>query len=127
MWRDTQGIGDGVEAYDISLRGLLRWRLAAAVLAVAVSVFFVDRACGLFISPDYMFRSLVLPPAETIRYEFRDFQFTLSTNRLGFRGPEFAVRRTPSVKRIIPSPTGGASSLRTHGPIYSRTSSMLRA
>jgi hypothetical protein len=42
-----------LKLYDISLRGLLRWRLAAAVLAVAVSVFFVDRACGLFISLTY--------------------------------------------------------------------------
>ena len=83
------------------LRGLLRRRHAGAVLAAALFIFAVDRACGLFISGDDGFQSLVLPPVETVRYEFRDFQFTVSTNRLGFRGPEFPIRPTPGVKRIL--------------------------
>jgi len=32
---------------------------------------------------------------------FRDFRFTVSTNRLGFRGPDFPIHRTPGVKRIL--------------------------
>jgi hypothetical protein len=87
--------------YKISL-GRLAWRkIAIAAVAIVGSIFLIDRLCGLLVGPDDRFYRLVLPPSETTRYEFRDFQFTISTNRLGFRGPDFPIRRTPGVKRIL--------------------------
>src|SRR5262249_50327079 len=72
-----------------------------ASVAIVCSIFLIDRLCGLLVGSDDQFHRLVLPPSETTRYEFRDFQFTISTNRLGFRGPDFSIRRTPGVKRIL--------------------------
>ena len=68
---------------------------------VAISLFAVDRFCGLFFDEDYVVAQLALPPSEKIRYEARDFQFTVSTNRLGFRGPEFPLQKRLGVKRIL--------------------------
>jgi hypothetical protein len=79
----------------------VRWKYATAGLAILVSLFLIDKVCGLIMSDESQFQSLVLPPSETTRYEFRDFQFTVSTNRLGFRGPEFQLRRIPDMKRIL--------------------------
>lgn len=47
------------------------------------------------------FQSIAFPPHQTIRYEARDFRFTASTNRLGFRGPEFPIARSPGYARIL--------------------------
>jgi hypothetical protein len=78
-----------------------QWRRTAlSVFATAILIFLVDRLCGLFVLTEYETHSLALPPSEAQRFEFRDFQFTVSINRLGFRGPEFPIRRTPGVKRI---------------------------
>jgi hypothetical protein len=87
--------------YKISL-GRLAWRkIAIAAVAIVGSIFLIDRLCGLLAGPDDQSYRLVLPPSETARYEFRDFQFTVSTNRLGFRGPDFPIHRTPGLKRIL--------------------------
>jgi hypothetical protein len=78
------------------------WRnIAMASVAIVVLIFLIDRLCGLLVGPNDQFHRLVLPPSETARYEFRDFRFTISTNRLGFRGPDFPIRRTPATKRIL--------------------------
>jgi lysophospholipase L1-like esterase len=86
--------------YDISFSRRLREPTLGCVLVI-LSLIAVDRICALFVSPDDQVHQLVLPPLETARYEFRDFRFTVSTNRLGFRGPDFPVHRTPGVKRIL--------------------------
>jgi lysophospholipase L1-like esterase len=86
---------------DVSFARLSQRRLAVACLAAIFLLFLMDRLCGLLVRDGDRFHALVMPPSSTIRYEFRDFQFTLSTNRLGFRGTEFPVRRVPGVKRIL--------------------------
>jgi hypothetical protein len=93
-------------AADLSLYNIspvrLPWRkIAMASMVIVGSIFLIDRLCGLLAGPDDQSYRLVLPPSETARYEFRDFQFTVSTNRLGFRGPDFPIHRTPGLKRIL--------------------------
>jgi hypothetical protein len=93
-------MGAGLSLYNISpVR--LPWRNIAMTAVAVVSIFLIDRLCGLLVGPGDQFYRLVLPPSETARYEFRDFQFTISTNRLGFRGPDFPIHRTPGLKRIL--------------------------
>jgi hypothetical protein len=44
--------------------------------------------------------SFAFPPHQTANYQTPDFRFTAITNRLGFRGPEFPVEKTPGTIRI---------------------------
>jgi hypothetical protein len=86
--------------YDISSSHRLRALTLGSVLVI-LTLLGVDRMCAFFVSADDQLHQLILPPLETVRYEFRDFRFTISTNRLGFRGPDFPIHRTPGVKRIL--------------------------
>jgi hypothetical protein len=86
--------------YDISSSHRPRALTLGCVLVI-LSLLAVDRMCALFVSTDDQVHRLVLPPLETARYEFRDFRFTVSINRLGFRGADFPIHRTPGVKRIL--------------------------
>jgi hypothetical protein len=72
------------------------WAVSTLVVILAVEL-----ASDILSDANSPIMSLALPPAETIRYEARDFHFTVSTNRLGFRGPEISVQRVPGVSRIL--------------------------
>jgi hypothetical protein len=87
--------------YDIPFSWQHWRRIAVACAIVGLLLLAIDRTSAFFVSPEDQFHRLVLPPSETIRYEFRDFKFTVSTNRLGFRGREFPIRRTSGKKRIL--------------------------
>jgi hypothetical protein len=66
-------MGAGLSLYNISpVR--LPWRNIAMTAVAVVSIFLIDRLCGLLVGPGDQFYRLVLPPSETARYEFRDFQ-----------------------------------------------------
>jgi hypothetical protein len=87
--------------YDIPFSWQYRRRIALGCAIVVVLLLAIDRTCAFFVKPEDQFYRLVLAPSETVRYEFRDFKFSISTNRLGFRGPDFPIRRTLGKKRIL--------------------------
>jgi hypothetical protein len=87
--------------FDISFNRLRRWRSVVILIKVLFFLLIIDRVCSLFVEGDIQVQSLALPPSETIQYKARDFQFTVTTNRLGFRGPEISITKPSNKKRIL--------------------------
>ena len=87
--------------FEIRLAQACSRRFVVACLCFAITLYLVEQLSGFVADPNDLILDLALPPSETVDYKARDFQFIVSTNRLGFRGPEFPLRRSPEIKRIL--------------------------
>jgi hypothetical protein len=74
--------------------------LSANLLLAVATLAVVELVSRMLVNPSDRFYSIALPPHQVIQYQAQDFAFTSSTNRLGFRGPEFPVEKTLGVLRI---------------------------
>lgn len=75
-------------------------RAKQTIFASLAALVLIEAAASLLTGRGPPSRSLALPPNQVVAYKTPDFKFRASTNRLGFRGPEFPVARREGVYRI---------------------------
>jgi lysophospholipase L1-like esterase len=75
-------------------------RVKQTVFGTIAALVVVEGIASLVTSREPPSRSLALPPNQVVEYKTPDYQFQASTNRLGFRGPDFPVQKREDVYRI---------------------------